>query len=619
MTSNQTTWPIGSQTAVFLTIGVVFGLGTIVSVVGFGGAPLWLALRNALAYWLGTVAVAVGIALVPMVILSLLYKKSENALLVAIGFSIPVAALLVPDAIVLFSDTGFHDGLSPRGKLVSYGCVGIGLFTVLTLLFLCRFVRTVMGAQSGLKGERLKWVLGTYALGVLYLTVTYVADAVVTRRSGKEADERPNIVLIVVDAMRARSLGCYGGQFAVSPVIDDLAKNGLRIEGALSTGPVSVPAHASILLGQGVEEHGAFRNQHVLEGVAESVASRLREDGYWCFGICRNGLISADAGFDHGFGFYWSTGARPIAGAPVNFVLRQIAAVKIAVRLLHVDLTDWYAPAFLRKRNQPFFGFLQYMPVHEPYTDNRAHRWATSDRHDRVREAYHSGQFLNQTSRPTHQVARTHAEYLGSIDYANWLIARLLRVLDTRELLGNTVLIVTSDHGENLAEHGDRYAFGHGGYFNSTIEIPLVVSSPRLGFRGAVLKTLTGADRIADLIFDAAAEDSDLLAGRLQGVKELIEKPNHFAYAQPYFVLFDDSLKVVLNYDDPDQPPRVFRWRDDPTDRHDVSKILVAQTKEGVARLEQIVRVNNIFDALQKPVPVDEKRLRQLRALGYID
>ena len=415
------------------------------------------------------------------------------------------------------------------------------------------------------------------------------------------------------------SLMKAGSTFDVSPTIDKLADAGLRIEGTFSSGPASVPGHASILLGQGVEEHRAFWNQHRVETDSGSVASRLKERGYWSFGICENPLISADAGFAYGFDFYWSTGVRNLNGAPVDFVVRQVAALQIARRLLRLDVINSNTQGFLRKRYEPFFGFLQYLPVHYPYVDRRGSRWATPDRHDQMRTLYEQGQFINNTSRSTREVARTHTNYLGSINYADWLIARLMEILEKRELLENTVLIITADHGENIAEHGDRYATKHGGYFNSSLEIPLVVSSPRLGIRGEVLKTLTGADRIGDLILDVASGDSHLLAGRLGDVRKMIEKTEHFAYARPCFVLFDDSLKAVVKYNDPEQPTRLFRWREDSWDQNDMSGDLVEETSQCFARIQEIVRANDLMNALKKPTPVDEKRLRHLRALGYID
>jgi arylsulfatase A-like enzyme len=349
------------------------------------------------------------------------------------------------------------------------------------------------------------------------------------------------------------------------------------------------------------------------------VASRLHELGYWSFGISENALISADAGFAHGFDFYWSTGVRSLYGAPTDYILRQLAVPQIARRLLKLDYVNWYAESFLHKRYEPFFGFLQYLPVHDPYVDRRRDRWATPTHHAEVREHYEQGRFINNTSRPTQEVARVHTRYLGSVNYADWLIARLIDTLEERDLLENTILVITADHGENIAEHGDRYAAKHGGYFTSSLEIPLVVSSPRLGLQGEVLTTLTGADRIADLILDAASDDSHLLTGRLGKIEAMVKKEDHFAYARPCFVLFDDSVKVVMAYENPDTPARLFRWREDPWDERDLSEDMEEETSHGIARIDEIVRINDLITALEEPTPVDEQRLRHLRALGYID
>ncbi|UCG51677.1 MAG: sulfatase-like hydrolase/transferase [Candidatus Latescibacterota bacterium] len=605
----------------FLTIGLILGLVWFMSMVK-DGDTLSVALRNAVAYWLATVAIAAVSSLLPIVVLHPIQRRSNSPLFAAFVAAVPVAVLLIPDAIIQFSGAPFLDSFSPRNIQLSYICFGLALFFVLTWLFRWPFLQKATDFGRYFRGRLSGVVFGVYVLGILYLALTLIAPSVKGEYSGQKSTERPNIVLIVVDALRTRSLGCYGANVAASPTLDQLAANGLCVEGAFTSAPASVPGHASILLGRSIEEHRAFHNSQGIDTVFASVASELGMCGYRCFGISMNALISADAGFAQGFDFYWSWSKRKRIppGAPIDFVLRQVAAVQIARGVFRINSTNWNSSVFLRKRYEPFFCFLQYMPVHKPYTDNRRTCWANRDRQEELQDLYERGQLVNLTSKSARQVARSHAKYLGAIDYVNWLIAQVTRTLEKRGLMDNTVLIITSDHGENMAEHGDKCAFSHEGYFNSSLEIPLIVSSPRLGFRGEVLKTLTGADRIASLVRDLASDDSHLLAGRLYSVREMLEKSEHLVFVQPcFFVLYDDSMKVVADYDQLDNPPHLYRWREDPLDRNDLSGNLVQHANKGCQRIEEILRANGLLDACEVMPPVDEERMRHLRALGYID
>lgn len=420
--------------------------------------------------------------------------------------------------------------------------------------------------------------------------------------------ERPNVLLVVLDALRPDALGCYGNSFDVSPNIDRLAEEGMLFETAFSSSSSSVPGHASLLFGCGVAEHGAPSNRSDLPtGMPPSLAARMGESGYRSFGICQNPLINATAGFARGFDYYWSWAEGGRGAAPWREALLALPVVELLIKIADVEPISLRASLHFERR-EPWFGFVQLLYTHDPYID--ADRWATPARVAAIRTRLEDGRLRNTTDYTDDEIAGFIAKYYGSIAYSDRLLHELLTKMD-EETRANTVIILCSDHGETLAEHGHEGVGKHFGYHNASLRVPLIVHDPRKP-QGRRVSALTGLDRVADIALAFAQ-------GTEGGLPEQVAKREHVIFSAPYLIAVNDSLKVVLHSQKLDDGPTVYRWREDSYDEspttHDSLPTVIDLTESLRAAWEKI-------EPHYRPTADEDLRpekLERLKALGYVD
>jgi len=260
----------------------------------------------------------------------------------------------------------------------------------------------------------------------------------------------PNVLLVSFDTTRADRLGCYGYAAACTPNFDRIAAEGVRFQWAFTPTPITLPAHTSLFTGlyptaHGVRTNGTFR----LAGKAETLAEVFRRAGYATAAFVGSIVLEAGYGLDQGFELYQDdmvTGGRR-AGLLGN---RELRAEEVTRRAL-----EWLHHNGLRK---PFFLFVHYFDPHQPY------------------EA------------PEEFSARFADPYDAEIAYTDFHFGRLLAALDSLQLAGNTVVVVLSDHGEGLGDHGEQT---HSTFiYNSTARIPLAIRVPWIpALAGTVEKT----------------------------------------------------------------------------------------------------------------------------------
>lgn len=416
----------------------------------------------------------------------------------------------------------------------------------------------------------------------------------------------PNILVIVLDALRPDALGCYGSDFPTSPHLDAMAAEGVVFENAFSSSSSSVPGHTSLLWGLDVAEHGAPSNRHDLPpGMPPSLADRMRDRGYRSFGICQNPLINAVAGFAQGFDYYWSWSEAGLGDAPWQESLLSLPAVELAIKLSSVEPISLRASKHFGS-GQPWFGFVQYLYTHDPYIDGD--RWVSPERVAEIRRRLQDGAIRNSSDYTHDEIAGFIAKYYGSVAYSDRLVRDLLAQLDP-EVRENTVLILTSDHGETLAEHGHEGVGKHFGYHNASLRIPLLIHDPR-NPEAARVPDLTGLDRVADIALAYADGEDPLLAAR---------KDRHLMFSDPFLVAVNDSLKVVLNGESLEDGPAVYRWQEDAYDEHPLTHDSLATVVELTeALLESWEKIEPVL----RPEAEEDMRpekLERLKALGYVE
>ena len=307
---------------------------------------------------------------------------------------------------------------------------------------------------------------------------------------------QPNIVVVVVDTLRADHLSSYGYPRRTSPTIDRLSAEGVQFENAIATSSWSLPSHASLVTGRYVHEHGAdnvkpiplFQSNQNTFNHLPTIGEQLQSLGYRTGAFSANRTwFSHDLGFSRGFLHF-----EDYFNSPADMLVRTLYGREFA--RVYLSRTDHSKPKrFLRwigwdslldpdeegsgsrggalgvrkrasavnreleswiadDRQHPFFAFLNYFDVHRQYGGPR------------------------DFTKPDWPQQTSIDAYDDSIRYVDDNIAQLLSILQSRHFDTNTVLIITSDHGESLGEHGLET---HGGslYWN-LIHVPLVLWWP---------------------------------------------------------------------------------------------------------------------------------------------
>ena len=255
---------------------------------------------------------------------------------------------------------------------------------------------------------------------------------------------RPNVILITIDTVRADHVGCYGATDVKTPTLDALAHDGIVFERAVSQVPLTWPSHAAILTGTYPFQNGVqdFTGQPLDERF-RSVAQVFKQQGYATGAVVSAFVLDRSWGLARGFDFYDDAfSAETFRQKDIGLVDRK--AGESVTRAL----------AWLQKTpRRPFFFWLHLYDPHSPY-----------DPPEPFRTQY-----------------KTHP-YDGEIAYADHELGRLIAWLKQNQLYTGTAIVLLSDHGESLGEHGEKE---HGFFvYNSTIHIPLIVKPPAAsGFR----------------------------------------------------------------------------------------------------------------------------------------
>jgi arylsulfatase A-like enzyme len=275
-----------------------------------------------------------------------------------------------------------------------------------------------------------------------------------------------NVLFIVIDTLRAERLGSYGYDRDTSPVLDALAHSGVRFERHLAQSTWTKSSMVSLWTGLYPARNGITRYDDVIPGAARMAAELLREAGFQTVGLWRNGWVSPSFGFDQGFDVY----QRPIANPlPPNLRRENPTLSDKGTDQSLIDVGVEFVRVSGRQR---WFLYLHLMDLHEYIYDAESALFGSS----------HSDLYDN------------------SIRWTDGSIGILLDALSELGQLENTLIAITSDHGEAFLERGFE---GHArGVYRETTEVPFLLSLPFRLEPGVVVQTRTQNVDVWPTIFD---------------------------------------------------------------------------------------------------------------------
>lgn len=467
----------------------------------------------------------------------------------------------------------------------------------------------------------------------------------VTRVLPAPDPSRPNVVLVVMDTVRADHLSLYGYGRRTSPSLEALAKHATLYENAISAGSMTLSTHASIFTGLYPRRHGAhydlprYPGGRRLPDRFPTLAEILSRHGYVSLGVAANyGYLGPGFGLDRGFDYYDSRTATPLLRSTMPFTLRD-GATDILGRFLPPcarDRTtrraaDVDAEAFQlvdRYRGRPFFLFLNYMDAHSPYCPPPPYDTLFPGKLDRFSNRDYvkleADVLSGRRQVPAAVRADLVSQYDGGIAYLDHEIGRLVDRLRKRGLLDSTLLIVTADHGEAF---GERSLIEHGvSVYQNQVHVPLLIHFPGEA-RGRVVRADVSSVDLLPTVLDVAGirtpaglSGVSLRDGAALRDRDVIAESYPNGYLVRYSPRFRRVSRAILR-----GPLKLivttagrsslFDLSRDPDEAHD----LLREGRKAPALRAQLARWLAHTKPSANPAALDPATLQRLRELGYVE
>jgi len=325
--------------------------------------------------------------------------------------------------------------------------------------------------------------------------------------------QRPNVLLVILDATRADACSVYGAAEGTTPHLDRLATSSLLYEQAISAAPWTLPALSSIFTGLYPSQTGIYE-QRVLDAAYPTLFQLLGDAGYGTFAISKNSWLSKDFGLTRGIEqmhrlWQWFQSEDEITVGKLaelqrgnslyGHLFKELLGGNVAKNMLNLLYHRYWnrvddgavrtvAPVtrWIGQQERPWCAMVHFLEAHLPYQPPR--QWYTPFAHDpqRAGQLRKSDQWRlawrhiagkEQLSAPDLQSWREL--YLAEVAYQDHYLGQLLDQLEAMGQLDNTCVIVVADHGENLGEHG---LLNHQYSLHETLlHVPLLIRWPGLG------------------------------------------------------------------------------------------------------------------------------------------
>ena len=467
--------------------------------------------------------------------------------------------------------------------------------------------------------------MGRVSLILLLLIATGLNLTIAMVRSRPTRDQ-PNVIMIVVDALRPDHLGTYGYPRNTSPHIDKIASAGIRFDLAISQSTLTKTSIASLFTGLYPYRHGVYSGNRLTEDgrpVSDTLnsshttlAERLRSEGYLTAAWLQQSQLKSNSGYSRGFMFYRENSRD--------------------IRTIHRRFQRWLSRV---RSTAPLFVYLHYIDLHDPYLPNPPfdtlfgeggtiyqkldlHHWKATLRDVRTGK-------LKLTRKDIDQL---EALYDGQISFIDQEIGKLWDALERQGQLRNSVVILTSDHGDAFMEHG---FISHSVQpYDELINVPLIMRLPeevteaqrsvpaqvRLIDVMPTILDLAGADAPADLdgrslgrlLVGKTGEPADSSVSEPIAISEVEVQTGE---GTQFFVsIRSREQKYLASLSD---PPELYDLVNDPGEQVNLMPVSPERTEIYRHIVQRILEAREDLGAGQ--ISLDEQTIEQLKALGYLE
>lgn len=528
----------------------------------------------------------------------------------------------------------FHEELawgSKQGVFVFLGCVA---GAALLYLLLSTLIRVWTGGRAG------RFMLKAWG-SPAFVGVIVVAVALVTTFVGPHAnangapsrpaapDGAPNVLVIVVDTLRADHLPGYGYANGSTPNLDRFAEDAVRYDQAFANASWTRPSFASILTGRYPSSHGVMAKPDALPDEVVTLPETLRENGYATSGLVTNFNVGPYFNFNQGFESYRFLEPEFVLGADDNAAkLLLVQALRRGIERYRaargqVEPGSAYQDAETVNReivtwldaeapqDTPWFMFVGYMDPHDPYFPHPYDGTGYS-------------RAANQHPDPSEADALRDL-YDGEITYWDEHFGALMDDLRERGLYDDTLIVITADHGEEFCEHG---GFWHGTtLYDEQVHVPLFVKLPGNSRAGThVSHWVQSIDLMPSILAHVGIDAPEGVQGGSleEGTTRVYAEESHegnVLESVRELRDFEELKMIVANPGNPRglEPVELYRVADDPGEQDNVAESQREQV-QGLMSVMEEARTQAAEGAVEgTQVEMDQESLCQLCEIGYVE
>jgi arylsulfatase A-like enzyme len=482
--------------------------------------------------------------------------------------------------------------------------------------------------------ERLRVIAGNGAamatMAVLLVLVLGLPVALAQSWKVEAPAQKPNVLIVLIDALRADRLGAYGYSRDTSPNLDKLASEGTRFDAAIAQASWTKPSIASMLTGLYARQTSVSSGTWAQEGREGAVlvqllaakhvtlAEQLAAMGYETGAFGENHHLVPELGFSQGYLRYdWK---QPAQIGPLRQIVKRFESRFIA---------DWINDHFFdwldAKEGRKFFAYLHHIDVHWPYESPAPFSGMFTS--EPAPENFNRSKFMPDTVErlreggveqlnPATLRAMSDA-YDEGIRFVDDRLGKVFDELRRRGVYDDTLIIVTADHGEEFLEHG---LLGHGeSLYDEVIRVPLIVKFPCPGPHCAA-RVVNAQVELVDIfptVLGAVGADAPAnLVGRNLADPA---SESRTAYSELTSMLAMRTPQWKWIYDERDDTGELFDLAQDPGEANDLAASEPALRELLSARALDFAATHQKDDAVSAyAVEADERMLENLKALGYV-
>lgn len=442
---------------------------------------------------------------------------------------------------------------------------------------------------------------------------------------GGDRADRPNVILVSIDTLRADALGSYGG-VVETPVLDGLAQRGVLFERAYSPAALTAPSHVSLLTGIEPLQHGIVRNGATLPDALDLIAEVFRAAGYASGAFVSSFVLDTRFGWDQGFDVYDATFSEEEATLPKErgnpgmfFLMHDFGGFD---RRANASIDA--ALAWLERAPEPYFLFVHLFDPHHPYVPPNGFVKRLIGRSFDLEGR--SAPNVGDPARLRMLVRRYHAEVLFTDEQLGRLLDAAARKSERRRLTA-----VTADHGEGLGQHD--WLFHELNLYEEALHVPLIVHDSEAANGGTRIATPVRLVDVAPTLLELAglpplgAAAGISLAEAVQHGSEPLPRPI-FAYRRDHktnpvgsrgemLAVRERDWKLIRNIGHSEE---LYDLVADPRERDDLLERAAQRAPDRLEALRRLLDAHAAARPSERPTPELSEEVRAaLEALGYTD